>query len=315
MNLRKNLWEFVVIGLAVTLALSVYAEFDSLIRALSGFDWWLLPVVLGLTLLNQLLRFVKWEYLLRRIDVRLPPVTSLGIFGSGLIMILTPGKLGEVWKSWLIRDVTGSPVSATLPVVATERITDLLGVVTISTLGVVAFDYSPVFLLVVLLPVLGGIGFLQYERGCLRLITALEGIPVVCRRIDDVRTLYLSSQDLLRPRPLAVTTLLSTVSWGMECFALWVVLSGFGAEVRVTVAAFVFAVSSILGALSLLPGGLGVTEGSMTGLLLLFDVPRVTAVSATLITRAATLWFSAGLALLVYVTFQWQTMVDGVSSD
>jgi uncharacterized protein (TIRG00374 family) len=305
MTLRDNLWQFVVLGLAVTLILSVYAEFGSLVEALTTFDWWLLPVVLALTLTNQAIRFVKWEYLLRRIDVRLPPLASLHIYGSGLIMIMTPGKLGEVWKSWLVRDVEGSPVSETLPVVVTERVTDLIGIVVISSFGVIAFGYSPVVLLAVLLPVAGGIALLQNERACLRLIALLHRVPRLDERVDDVRSLYVSSRDLLQIRPLAVTSTLSVLSWGMECFGLWLILVGFGADVSPLVAAFVFAFSSLLGALSLLPGGLGVTEGSMTGLLLLFDVPRVTAVSATLVTRAATLWFSAGIALLTYVSFRW----------
>lgn len=109
---------------------------------------------------------------------------------------------------------------------------------------------------------------------------------------------------MLSLRPLTVTTAISILSWGMECLGLWIVLRGFGADVSVLVAAFVFAFASILGAVSLLPGGLGVTGGSMTGLLLVFNVERVTAVSATLVVRAATLWFSAGLALLVYAHFR-----------
>jgi uncharacterized protein (TIRG00374 family) len=68
-------------------------------------------------------------------------------------------------------------------------------------------------------------------------------------------------------------------------------------------------VASILGAVSLLPGGLGVTEGSMTGLLLVFDVERVQAASTTLVIRAATLWFVAGLALAVYLYYRCQKSV------
>jgi uncharacterized protein (TIRG00374 family) len=304
MALRDNLWQFIVLSLAVVLALSIYADFDRLLQAFRMFQWWLVPLILGLTLINQFVRFLKWEYLLREVGVHLPLMTSAYIFGSGLIMIMTPGKIGEVWKSWLVRDVDGTPVSTTMPVVVAERITDLLGVVAISLLGVLAFDYSPLVLVALTIPLLLGIAILQYESVCLWLLKWIDRMPFFQRYAEDVRNLYQQSQGVLSLRPLTVTTSLSIVSWGMECLGLWIVLRGFGADVSVLVAAFVFAFSSILGAVSLLPGGLGVTGGSMTGLLLVFNVERVTAVSATLVIRAATLWFSAGLALLVYAQFR-----------
>lgn len=304
MTLRRNLWQFVVFGLAVTLALSIYADFGALVAAFATFDWWLLPAVLALTLGNQFLRFVKWEYLLGKVNVDLPLSTSFHVFGSGLIMIMTPGKLGEVWKSWLVRDADGTPISTTMPVVATERVTDLFGVLIISLLGVVALDQSPVVLVLLAAPIVGGILLLQHERACHRLIDVTEGLPLLGRKSDALRNLYSNSRELLRPVPLGVTTVLSVGSWGLECVGMWLVLRGFGADVTIVAAAFVFAVSSILGAVSLLPGGLGVTEGSMTGLLLFFGVGRVAAASSTLVIRAATLWFVAGLALVVYASLR-----------
>lgn len=170
MTLRENLWQFVVFSLAVVLALSIYADFDRLLQAFQMFQWWLLPLVLGLTLVNQVVRFVKWEYLLREVEVHLPLATSASIFGSGLIMIMTPGKIGEVWKSWLVRDVDGTPISATMPVVVAERITDLLGVVAISLLGVLAFGYSPLVLVAVTTPLVLGIVALQNNSVCFWLL-------------------------------------------------------------------------------------------------------------------------------------------------
>ena len=310
MTLRENLWQFVVLGLAVTLVLSIYADLDALLAAFRSFDTRLLAIVLALTLGNQLLRFVKWEYLLGEVDVSLPTTTSFYIFGSGLVMIMTPGKVGEVWKAWLVRDTNETPIATTMPVIAVERISDLLGVVCISLLGVLAFDRSPVVLFVLLGGVVGGVVLLQYEPAGHWVIDHSERLPVIGDKAASVRELYENSKRLLRVRPLGVTTGLSIVSWGLECVGLWLVVRGFGGDISVVAAAFVFAVASILGAVSLLPGGLGVTEGSMTGLLLVFGVSSTVAASATIVIRAATLWFVAGLALLVYGAFRRRRSMD-----
>lgn len=304
MNLSRRVWPFVVLALAVTLAVGVWADLPDLLSALAGFPPGLLPVLLLLTLGNQALRWVKWEYLLDEVEVDLPRRLSLHVFGSGLVMILTPGKLGEVWKSWLVRDAEDVPVERTMPVVAAERLTDLLGVTAIASLGVLVLGASPLVLVLVLGLALSPILVVQHEGLSRRIIRAAGALPVVGRRTDALEDLYLSSRELLRPTPLILTTGLSVVSWGLECVEMWLILHGLGFQASLVLASFVFAFSTILGAASLLPGGVGVTEGSMTGLLVSFGAPASAAAGATIIVRAFTLWLVAGLAFLVYLHFE-----------
>ncbi len=303
-NVRRSAWQFLIIGLVVSLGLSIYADLRAVTGAFAQFRWPLFFVVLALTIGNQFLRFLKWEYLLRSLDIELNVWESLQIFGSGLVMILTPGKLGEVWKSWLVKEVESTPVNRTLPVVAVERITDLIGVLLIMFVGVLVFGLSIAAFLALAGLVVATLVAVQYPPFVLLCLRCLERLPVVGTYADQLRGLYRNSRQLTRPLPLFVTTVLSVASWGLECVGMWVVLRGFDAEVGLVIAAFVFAFSSILGALSLIPGGFGVTEGSMTGLLVYFGVNATTAVSATLVIRAATLWFVAAAAVLIYSHFR-----------
>src|SRR5262249_28032523 len=78
-----------------------------------------------------------------------------------------------------------------------------------------------------------------------------------------------------------------------------------GARIGLQGATFVYAATTVAGALSFLPGGLGMTEAGMLALLLRLGsgIDRGTAAAATFVTRAATLWFAGALglpALLVY---------------
>jgi uncharacterized protein (TIRG00374 family) len=107
---------------------------------------------------------------------------------------------------------------------------------------------------------------------------------------------------LLRGRPLLYGTLLGVAAWFAECAALYLVLGGLGSTTLTLYAVtFIYALSTLGGALSLLPGGLGVTEIGMTALLVVFGVARDVSVAAVLIVRLCTLWFAAGLGLLVYL--------------
>ncbi|MEZ4618536.1 MAG: hypothetical protein R2867_23890 [Caldilineaceae bacterium] len=44
-----------------------------------------------------------------------------GFFGVGMLMVMTPGKAGEFLKSYMVKNVTGTPMAVTAPVVLAEH--------------------------------------------------------------------------------------------------------------------------------------------------------------------------------------------------
>ena len=54
----------------------------------------------------------------------------------------------------------------------------------------------------------------------------------------------------------------------------------------------------------MLPGGLGATDASITGLLVLLALPKSVAVASTLIIRAATLWFAVVVGIVAVMFYQ-----------
>ena len=107
---------------------------------------------------------------------------------------------------------------------------------------------------------------------------------------------------------LGGATLISVVSWLFECIALVYVIEGLGVAPRwllVQQSTFIFAASTLFGLVSLLPGGLGVSEASSTGLLVwMVPLTQADAVAATLLIRFGTLWFGVllGIGALAWFT-------------
>ena len=313
-RLKRRFLTGVLLGVVVVSGLILLSDREALVDAAESFDLRLVPLILGLTIGNYLLRYFKWEFYLRRVGVdQLAPGTSALIFISGFSMAMTPGKVGEFLKALLVRAKTGVPMTRTLPVVFAERITDGLSMVVLSTVGLLAFRVGwPLFLLMSF--VLGAIlVFIQQEALVEALLRRLGETRLLEGRIDQLRELYRSTRILLRPRPLTQMAALSSASWFLECLVLYVILRGLGFEHSwnlILAATFVFATSAWLGGASLLPGGLGATEASATALLVVtVDDPAMTgsvAAAATLILRFATLWFgvAVGLAALA-VTSRW----------
>jgi uncharacterized membrane protein YbhN (UPF0104 family) len=111
------------LGALVYLGMALYADWEELQEALRQFRWWLILPVLGLSLGNYLIRFVRWQMYLGHARIDLPVFLSLRIFFAGLVMSVTPGKFGELLKAYLIKVENGAPMTRTAPIVVAERVT------------------------------------------------------------------------------------------------------------------------------------------------------------------------------------------------
>ena len=61
-------------------------------------------------------------------------------FLSGFVLTVTPGKVGEVFKSLVLFETHGVPIARTAPIVVAERVTDLIGVIILIVLGSLGFS-------------------------------------------------------------------------------------------------------------------------------------------------------------------------------
>lgn len=299
-----GLWMTALLTVAVFFGLFLVGDGTAVVDAIGGLEGWRIGAVFGLVTVSYGVRFLKWEYYLRELGVDVPPKTSLLVFVCGLMMVVTPGKAGEVWKAWFLRDLRGVPVNRTASVVGAERVTDLLALAAFAFLGLLVYDRSSTTLIGVTALFLGGLALLQWRTACLQLLESLESAPLLGSYANEIRDFYEHAYALFRPRPLGVAMGISLLAWGLEGVALWLVLDGFVPEASVLPALFVVGLGSVIGAASLLPGGLGAAEASMVGLLVVFEYSQTIAVSSTLVFRAGTLWYGAILGTLVFVLYR-----------
>ncbi len=305
--------------LSLLLAVAVYAllllvsDASKLIAEVRTFQWELLPIILGLTLFNYALRFVKWHYYLRVVGVtNLGGVDSLLIFLAGFSMTLTPGKAGEFLKAVLVNERTGTPTATILPIVLAERMTDGLALLMLAALGLLIFDSPQVRLVLLLVVVLSAAIVLLVQRRALanRVFTWMGRARLLAARMHHIQRFYASAYALLKFKPLVIAIGLGVVSWAGECFALALILVGLGVPFSWTLVAlscFAMGFATLAGSLLLLPGGLLVAEASIDGVLLAFGrapwlpvgtITQPIAAAATLMIRFATLWFGWLLGLV-----------------
>jgi glycosyltransferase 2 family protein len=302
-KLRSRLLVSLVLGAVVFIGLSAYADFSDVWHGLGRFRWEYLPLVLAFTSINYALRFMKWQFYLRTIGVEgFDRRQSALVYLAGLGMVVTPGKVGEWLKCYLLRQLHGTPFSRSAPIIIAERLTDSLGLVVLGAAGLVVFgDAWPAFVVVILG---GALMFIVVRHRPLAYwaLHRLEGLPVVSRFARQAEEFYTSSYALLSPFALGSMTLLSVISWGFEVLAFYVVLLGLGVEGGADLllkASFIMPAATLASALLLTPGGLGVAEGGITGLSqVLLDLTKSDAAVGTLVIRFGTLWFGVIVGLI-----------------
>lgn len=305
-GLGRKLVAATVLGVVVFAALVLYGDLQELGRRLGAFRWSAFGIALGLAASNYVVRFVRWEIYLRYLGVSVPKVESMLLYLSAFLMSVTPGKVGEVWKSMLLSERHGVPLTRSAPIVVAERLTDLLALILLASVGAVTFRMGAAAIaagLGMCAAVLAVVMSKTISGLCLRIGARIPGVRRAVPKIEEALG---SLQTLVTPGRLVVATLLGVVAWFAECLAYWFVLGGFaGVDVGLEPATFIYAVSTIAGAVAMMPGGLGVTELGMTGLVQVLGESSPSAASAsTILVRLATLWFAVGVGGLAYLVLR-----------
>lgn len=302
-NLRRNLLIGVGLGVAVYFVMGLYADYNELLASFRRFDWLMLPAALALVCASYVLRFLRWEFLLRIIDIRIPTRPSVAIFLSGLTMSISPAKLGEVMKSFLLKDYAGVKISRSSSVVVAERLADVIAVVILASIGTLAYGLGWKILLVTTLLIGAFVATVQTRSICTWLLHLAERMPLIGRFAGHLEEFYEASYTLFKIRHLVPMVAVSTAGWFLECIASWLLLKGLGVDAELLMVTFVFNMGTLAGAMAMVPGGLGVAEGSMTGLFVANGIARNSAVAATMLIRLITFWFAIVVGLLALTLY------------
>lgn len=304
-----------VVGLLVYAGLVLWADLDGVRHALAALELRTVAEAAGLVLAGYALRFGRWELYRARVARDLPDLRGLSrlrsglVFLSGLALTVSPGKLGEAFKSVLLKEEVGAPVARTAPMVLAERLTDLLALLLLIGIANASAASEHAWILPLALGLCAvALLLLSSPRAAALGVGTLGRLGPLARLQPKVEQALASARTLLAPSALAAAVLLGTGAWALECVAAWRLAGGLGLPapgLAPVVAAF--SLSLVAGALALFtPGGLGVTEGLLTEQLrrrfvdggAAVDAARAGAASATLLTRLMTLWLAVALGLV-----------------
>ncbi|MHB2040070.1 MAG: lysylphosphatidylglycerol synthase transmembrane domain-containing protein [Acidiferrobacteraceae bacterium] len=254
--------------------------------------------VLALSLVNYGMRFWRWHLYTRQLGHDVPVAANCEYYVAGFSLTATPGKAGEAVRG-LYLSRHGVPYADTLAMLFAERVSDLIAMLMLSGLVLRELAHHRSLLsLFMAVPVVAVLLLGPSVAPRLAGIAARLPWARARRLLMQASLVAASAKRLLSRRRMLLGLSLSVLSWSAEGLGLFLILRLLHAPLPAGLAIGIYAASVVAGALSLFPGGLGTTEAVMVLLLVVSGTDRGTALAATLICRAATLWFAILIGLL-----------------
>lgn len=263
-----------------------------------------LPVLLAFAFCSWVIRYARWNWLLSKANTSYPFKLGFLAYLSGFAFTASPGKAGE-----LVRIRYFVPMGVTHDKVISafvfERLSDLIAVLLLSLLIATQFDVfwiAASFVGFIFLTLM----VLVFNPSILRRVYIALRFTKWKRLLRVVRYLVLGINGIriwLKPSVFLISIGFGLVAWVLLAASFMWLLDVWKLPIEPLVALAVYPLAMLVGAASMIPGGLGSTEASIVAILYSFDVSidQATVIAVTI--RIATLWSAilVGMMALLYL--------------
>jgi uncharacterized protein (TIRG00374 family) len=306
----------VLSAVIVFILLSFISDLEALKIALAGFPLqYLFPIAL-LSLGNYILRYVKWHWYLKLLGHRIRRFPNFLVFLSGFALTVTPGKVGEFIKAFIVKERFQVPYTVSTAVLLMERFTDVAALVLLSCLGLLLHFVHWSLAIMVVIAMFAFLMLLRNRTFMGRVIRGTERFKLLQRFSGHLRTFYEEGRVLLEPWIFVQSLVLSLAAWFLEGLGFALVAWGFHVGISLTEGVFIYSAALLGGALTLFLGGLGATEGGMVGLGIAFGMSRSVAGASTIIIRVMTLWLAVLIGWAVFLSTPWlRSLLNAARAD
>jgi uncharacterized protein (TIRG00374 family) len=252
--------------------------------AIAGRD---ILIIILLVLIGFLLRAGRWHYYIYLIGWDAPLLHSFVAFVASIALTATPAKSGELAKVVLLRNQYRVSLSQGAGVLLIERLGDLIAVVVLAIGGLTLFtDLSRYVVASTLL--IGAVAFMSMRSHML--LARAQAVPKLRAISSKLMNMLDAAKVLLRPMPLVAGGSIALVAWSCEALAFCYLVGRLNIHSSLLISFSIYGLSTLAGALSMLPGGIGGFEAVMAFLLTRLGIAAPVATVAVVIFRLCTLW-------------------------
>lgn len=279
-------------------AFAKYVNGQEVLKALQAFDYGLLPFMLGLVLLYFLSKAARFVLLMNPFAAELPKITTAKAYIAGQAATLLPGGIAA--RAGLMKQA-GVPVAESSVPVAFSSAYDQLIFLGGGLIAALFFPAArlPVAIIGGVLLVAGATLLVKPTRAFFA--RQAERLAARFDKEDEWQRFLSALPQMLDKKIISGSLALTLIAFGAQIGTLALTLRGLALDVPLPTIFLAFIVPTMLGRLVPVPGGVGVTEGSMVTFLTgTAGTNTDTTVAAVVIFRLAVVVLPALLGAIVY---------------
>ena len=275
------------------------SDYNIISEKISNFKINYLPLILFFVSASWIPLIIKWHFLLKNSEVDVPLTKSIAVFFSGVAFEITPGQIGALIKSQILKTSYNIPRTKTVPIVIVEKVYDLIGAILASVIGIIILGME-IYLIAIAISVLAFIFFFMYHKPASKLFfNRITKLKFFSKHIENISGFYEIVQKSTNVRAATICILLALAYWFMVSAAAYYTLISFDVNILDYLKVLaIYSTSTLLGAISFIPAGIGITEGSIAGLFTLNGIDVSTALILAVMIRIFTLWYSVGVGFI-----------------
>ena len=279
------------------LIFSIYSDLDKIKDNFETINFAYAPIILSSVLFSIFLKSIRQKILLKQINLDLTIKQSFIIFTGGLSLLFTPGASGMLIKSFFLKNKFNAPISKTVPIILMERYLDVVGIMSIISICWIFYPIESLKIPIMLLNLTLIFLLVLFRNQKLFSLFMIIFNKILKNKTELINDTTHSIRNFSNYK-LAYLTPLSIVCWIFDAVAFYFCFLSFDISFNILQTSIISFFSLVFGFITLIPGGIGVTEMSMLGLLINEGVEISLGSSMILFLRMTTIWFGVILGLI-----------------
>ena len=299
----KKIIPVIIIVIIVYAIFLFLADIDKITDKIINFKPEFIIIIIPLTVLSWVIVYLRWNILLKTIKVEIPHSMNFQIFLAGGALGITPGKVGELFKSQILKDKFNIPRTKTAPLFVVEKFLDLLGALIVTLFGIWFFPEIGYFAIFGLLALFLVFKILTSKKLFNKTLMFFCKFKYFQNYFEPLSSSHEILNHTLYNKNMLLLSSLSIAYWIVIGTAAFFVVQGFGiSTIGLLSMISTYSSSLIVGALSFIPGGIGVAESSLIGLFSVQGIEFSEAIVLVVLIRLFTLWFSTIVGFIALKT-------------
>jgi|TARA_B110000495_G_C22947150_1_gene554527 uncharacterized protein (TIRG00374 family) len=284
---------------------TIFSDIEEIKNDYQNFNVFYFLPILPILFLSMFFRSLIQKYLLKKLGIDISTKSSFMIFLAGYSMIMTPGGIGLIIKSYLIEKKYGHKISKSIPLVFAERFYDVLAVQVIILTTIFSFflEISIILSIICISGLSLTIFLIKNKKFNYIIIKIAIKLKILSDNQDEQQKFLEGLQIIFESKLFLKISMIVIAIAFFEGIIFYLIFQIFGINIGYIESIQTYFTSMLLGSLTLLPAGIGAIEGIFVILLSEKNISLHLATSVILFMRFISIWLLAVIGIIISLKY------------